>query len=104
MRRSNAKRVRIFCTECGEALDNFWLESDSGNIKQIIQRMAKCKAEGRFHGNFCARLWIAGNDSFARPRNTRKFSTRKIAALKSSINRRITAEARRSSRSRKKGS
>lgn len=104
MKRSNAKRVRVFCTECGEALDNFWLESDSGNIKQVIQRMAKCKAEGRFHGSFCARLWIAGNDSFARPRKTRKTSPRKITALKSSITRRIAAEARHSSRSKKKGS
>jgi hypothetical protein len=104
MKRSTPKRAQLFCTQCGESLDNFWLELESGNLKEVIHRMAKCKAEGRFHGNFCARLWIAGNDSFARLRNTHKAPPRKVATLKASITRRIRAEEPRISRSRKKKS
>ncbi len=83
---------RIFCTECGESLEDFWLKDGAGDIKAIIQRMARCKAEGRFHGHFCARLWIAGDDSFQRPRGVRKVSLKKVASLKKSIQKSIDAE------------
>jgi hypothetical protein len=87
---------RIFCTECGETLEDFWREDGAGDIKAIVQRMARCKAEGRFHGHFCARLWIAGDDSFQRPRRTRKVSAKKMASLKKTIRERIDAERKQS--------
>ncbi len=86
---------RIFCTECGETLEDFWREDGAGDIKAIIQRMAHCKAEGRFHGHFCARLWIAGDDSFQRPRKLRKVPARKLDTLKKSIQKKIDSERRR---------
>lgn len=86
------KSPRIFCTECGESLQEFWQEDGAGNIKALIQRMARCKAEGRFHGHFCARLWIAGDDSFQRPRRTRKVSAKKVESLKKSIRKKISAD------------
>jgi hypothetical protein len=85
------KQPRVFCTQCGESLQNFWLEDSANDVKALVQRMARCKAEGRFHGKFCARLWIAGNDSFQRPRKPTKVSPRKVEALKSSIRKKIGA-------------
>ncbi len=70
------------------------MEDGAGDVKAIIQRMARCKAEGRFHGHFCARLWIAGDDSFQRPRKTRKVTAKKVELLKKSIRKRIDAERR----------
>ncbi len=90
--KQKVKSPRIFCTECGESLEEFWRDDGAGDIKAIIQRMAHCKAEGRFHGHFCARLWIAGDDSFQRPRNTRKVSAKKLASLKKSIRKKIDAD------------
>ncbi len=87
-----AKAPRIFCTECGESLQDFWLEDGVSDVKAIIKRMARCKAEGRFHGHFCARLWVAGDDSFQRPRKPRKVSAKKVESLKKSIRKRLDAE------------
>jgi hypothetical protein len=102
MKRSSQKDVRVFCTECGETLDEFWLDKSSTDVKGIIQRMAQCKAEGRFHGHFCSRLWIAGEGSPAKQRKPVKSSPRKIASLKESITRRIRTEEARSGRRAKK--
>ncbi len=96
MKKAAKSRPRIFCTECGEALQNFWLEDGASNVPAIVQRMARCKAEGRFHGHFCARLWIAGDDSFQRPRKARKVPVRKVESLKKSIRKSINAERRHS--------
>ncbi len=90
--KQKTRSPRIFCTECGESLEDFWREDGAGDIKAIIRRMARCKAEGRFHGHFCARLWIAGDDSFQRPRRNRRVSAKKVASLKKSIQKRIDAE------------
>lgn len=97
MKRSTPKSPRVFCTECGESLEEFWREDGVGDVKAIIQRMARCKAEGRFHGHFCARLWIAGDDSFQRPRKGKKLPARKIDALKKSVQAKLDAEGRRES-------
>jgi hypothetical protein len=99
MKRPAAKHSRVFCTECGESLQNYWLDDGTSDVKAIIQRMARCKAEGRFHGNFCARLWIAGSDSFQRPRKTTKVSAKKVEALKASIRKKIAARSRPGDRS-----
>lgn len=102
MKRSSQKAVRVFCTECGQTLDDFWLDKSSTDVKGTIQRMAQCKAEGRFHGHFCSRLWIAGEGSLAKERKPVKSSPRKIASLKESITRRIKTEEARSGRQAKK--
>lgn len=96
MKKATKSPPRIFCTECGESLQNFWLQDGASNVPAIIQRMARCKAEGRFHGHFCARLWIAGDDSFQRPRKARKVSVRKVESLKKSIRKSLNAERRQS--------
>jgi hypothetical protein len=91
MKRPTTKHPRVFCTECGETLQDFWLKDESVDVKAVIQRMARCKAEGRFHGHFCSRLWITGEDSFQRSRTTRKVSAKKVKALKASIRKKIGA-------------
>lgn len=93
--KQKTKSTRLFCTKCGESLEDFWREDGAGDIKAIIQRMARCKAEGRFYGDFCARLWIAGDDSFQRPRRVSKVSAKKVASLKKSIQKKIDAERKR---------
>jgi hypothetical protein len=79
------KKGLAFCTECGESLQDFWLESGSLDVQSIVKRMANCKAEGKFQGNFCARLWIAGDDSFQRPRGLPRVPKKKVNALRDSI-------------------
>jgi hypothetical protein len=81
--------IRVFCTECGESLEDFWRDPTADDPKSIVQRMARCKAEGRFRGHFCARLWISGDDSFQRSRKAPKISARKVSALKTSISKGI---------------
>jgi hypothetical protein len=95
MRQATRKSPRVFCTECGASLEEFWRQDGVGDVKAIIQRMARCKAEGRFHGHFCARLWIAGDESFQRPQKGRKAPARKVEALKKSIQEKIGAERKR---------
>jgi len=48
-----------FCTECENTLVNFGINSKKINNDLLRKRFEKCKATGKFKGNFCARLFIA---------------------------------------------
>ena len=51
----------IFCTECGEELDNFSLSN--GNIDKIRKNLARCKKTGKFKGEFCSKFFIFCDDN-----------------------------------------
>jgi hypothetical protein len=48
-----------FCTECGEALENFAFEGDAVDIEKLKQNRERCKQTGKAKGHHCAKLFIA---------------------------------------------
>lgn len=102
MRKKSIKPARIFCTACGDTLDEFCFSEGANDVKAIVQRMIVCKKEGRFSGHFCAKLFIAGSDGSARTLKAKKVPPRKVAALQASIVRRLGAEGTGSPRRNKK--
>ncbi|MGK9476779.1 hypothetical protein [Melioribacter sp. OK-6-Me] len=48
----------LFCTECGEDLSQFGIDSKI-DIKKVRERHKKCRATGKFKGDKCAMLFIA---------------------------------------------
>jgi len=53
----------IFCTECGVELQNFCFNGNADDIVAIKKNLAQCKKTGKFKGDFCSKLFIAGNDN-----------------------------------------
>jgi hypothetical protein len=49
----------VFCTQCGEELENFCFSARSDDIAAIRRSLAQCKKEGRFVGEYCAKLFVA---------------------------------------------
>lgn len=52
------KEKKIFCTECGAFLENFCFSSSVDDVDAIKKSLAQCKKEGKFVGDFCAKLFI----------------------------------------------
>ncbi len=53
----------IFCTECGIELENFCFSSNADDIAAIRKTLAQCKKNGKFVGDFCAKLFVADPQS-----------------------------------------
>jgi hypothetical protein len=51
----------LFCTQCGEELNEFYLSAACSNIEDIRKRHENCKRTGKFQGDACAMLFIADN-------------------------------------------
>jgi hypothetical protein len=49
----------IYCTECGEKLENFCFSPDVGDLGAVQRRHEECKKVGKFKGDLCSRLFIA---------------------------------------------
>ena len=49
----------VFCTECGETIENFCVSGGADDLKAIQKTLAQCKSRGRFTGDFCSKLFIA---------------------------------------------
>jgi hypothetical protein len=49
----------VFCTECGEKLNNFCFDDTASNVDSVKKHMEECKREGRYKGDMCARVFIA---------------------------------------------
>ncbi len=47
-----------FCTECGEALEDFSVSSDAKNPDAVIENFHICKKTGKFNGEICSKLYI----------------------------------------------
>lgn len=56
------KQKVIFCTECGKELENYCFSSGSKDIEAIKKNLAQCKKTGKFVGEFCSKLFIAGEE------------------------------------------
>ena len=52
----------IFCTECGVELQNFCFNGNINDIEAIKKNLAQCRKSGKFKGDFCSKLFIAGNN------------------------------------------
>lgn len=48
----------IFCTECGEALENFSLSEDAKDFDAVIKNFHNCKKTGKFKGEMCSKLFM----------------------------------------------
>ncbi|MGK9369426.1 hypothetical protein ACSSWA_11025 [Melioribacter sp. Ez-97] len=48
----------LFCTECGEDLSQFGIDSEI-DIEKVRERHANCRATGKFKGDKCAMIFIA---------------------------------------------
>jgi hypothetical protein len=53
----------IFCTECGAELQNYCFTKGSNDIEAIKKNLAQCKKTGKFSGEFCSKLFIAGDET-----------------------------------------
>ena len=56
------KEKEIFCTECGAYLENFCFSSGAEDVKAIKKTLAQCKKDGKFVGDFCAKLFIVDRE------------------------------------------
>jgi len=56
------KQKVIFCTECGKELENYCFSMGSKDINAIKKNLAQCKKTGKFAGEFCSKLFIAGDE------------------------------------------
>lgn len=57
----------VFCTECGTTLENFCFSNGVNDLEAIRKTLAQCKKQGKFSGEFCAKLFIAHPDVFDEP-------------------------------------
>ena len=57
------KQPVIFCTECGIELQNFCINGDTHDEEAIKKNLAQCKKTGKFKGDFCSKLFIAGDEN-----------------------------------------
>ena len=48
----------IFCTECGEALENFSVSEDAKDLDAVIKNFHNCKKTGKFKGEMCSKLFM----------------------------------------------
>jgi hypothetical protein len=49
----------IYCTECGDKLENFCFSEDADNLEAIRKHHEECKKVDRFKGDQCSKLFIA---------------------------------------------
>ena len=59
-RDSADNREVLFCTQCGATLDEFCFSEDAGNLDAVKANFARCKHTGKFNGELCAKVYIAG--------------------------------------------
>jgi len=50
---------KIYCTQCGEELDEFSLNEDCKNLDEVKKRWDNCKSTGKFKGDICSKVFIA---------------------------------------------
>jgi len=53
------KHQDIYCTQCGEKLDDFCFSEDVKNLKAVKKHHEECKKVKRFKGDYCSRIFIA---------------------------------------------
>jgi hypothetical protein len=62
LKREGLPRIEIqFCTTCEEALEDWGLFPESYDLDAVRANHEKCKNNGRFKGDMCAKLFISLN-------------------------------------------
>lgn len=56
----------IFCTECGEELEDYSVSRNSTK-KAAIKQHHICKKTGKFNGDMCSRVFITKNEDEDNP-------------------------------------
>ncbi len=56
----------MFCTECGDKLDDFCFNESASDVESVKKHMEGCKREGRYKGDMCARMFIADDSNSER--------------------------------------
>ncbi|MGE5315113.1 MAG: hypothetical protein ACM3Q4_10495 [Acidobacteriota bacterium] len=59
----DAERKIVFCTQCGNKLDNFCFDGSASDLEAVKKHMEECKREGRFKGEMCSRVFIADDST-----------------------------------------
>lgn len=55
----NQEKLEVmYCTECGEVLDDFSFNEVSKDINAVKENFANCKHTGKFKGDVCSKLYI----------------------------------------------
>ena len=57
------KKPVIFCTECETELQNFCFSRGADDVEALKRNLAQCRKKGKFAGEFCSKLFIAGSQS-----------------------------------------
>ncbi|MEW6194933.1 MAG: hypothetical protein AB1521_07255 [Bacteroidota bacterium] len=57
--KEEAKKDTIYCTECGEDLKMFGIDSKKVDLSKATKRFQQCKKTGKFKGDKCAMIFIA---------------------------------------------
>jgi hypothetical protein len=50
----------LFCTTCNKELDIFWLTPQATDPEAVRKNHEECVKLGRFNGEFCSKMFIAG--------------------------------------------
>lgn len=64
---SDAAGQPLFCTACGEKLDDFCFSPDAQDLEALRAHAFLCRLEGRHNGRMCAKLYIADDSHPAQP-------------------------------------
>ncbi len=51
----------LFCTECGDVLDDFAVSDNAKDLKKVKENFDNCKKTGKFKGQNCSKLYISSN-------------------------------------------
>lgn len=54
----------VFCTNCGAELENFCFSEKSADVEAVRRTLAQCRKDGRFVGEYCAKLFVASGADF----------------------------------------
>jgi hypothetical protein len=60
-------RQPLFCTACGEKLENFCFSPEAKDLEALRAHAFRCHVEGRYAGGMCAALYIADDAHPAQP-------------------------------------
>ncbi|MCX8056835.1 MAG: hypothetical protein N3F03_04405 [Ignavibacteria bacterium] len=47
-----------FCTECGDALEDFSVSEQADNPDAVIENFHNCKKTGKFKGDVCSKMYM----------------------------------------------
>ena len=86
---------KLFCTVCGDELENFGLTPQANDIESVKKGAARCRKIRKTDGLVCSKRFIADPNSMSAvfPPQKRKVQKRKVGDLKKSILRKIRQAA-----------